>query len=254
MARRARGKKQAPPASSGVFNFKNLLTVLVSIAFLIFFFPTCLVLGVSLIPSIVAFVVDQSKGKFLFRCVLSMNACGALPALTDLWVAGHDLDAVTTVVTDVWYYLYAYGAAGFGWVLYGGVPKLIASYVSLKAQNRVKELREFQNKLIDEWGQDVARQVRGAGAVGGAEPLGMPKDGEDAEAEEEPLAVGPPKTEGDALVSSAESKPRVGQPGVGPPIPVAPGKMQEQKANAFDDLADDELKPGAAPPGLPAFE
>jgi len=252
MARRARGKQKVKPSSSGVFTVMNLLKVLVSVAFMIFFFPTCMVLGFSLIPSVVAFVVDQSPGKFLFRCVLSMNACGALPALAELWVAGHDLAAVTAVVADVWHWLYAYGAAAFGWVLYGGVPKVIASYVSLKAQNRVKELRDVQNKLIDEWGQDVARQVRGAGAVGGAEPIGIAEGG-GSEEDDERQMLGAPKAEGDDIVSSADSKPRVGQPGPpGPPMPVAPGKMAEP--SAFDDLGEEELKPGAAPPGLPAFD
>ena len=252
MARRARGKKKVQSSSSGVFTLRNLVAVLVSIAFLIFFFPTCIVLGFSLIPSVVAFVVDQSPGKFLFRCVLSMNACGALPALAELWVDGHDLSAVTAVVSDVWYWLYAYGAAAFGWVLYGGVPKVIASYVSLKAQNRVRELREVQNKLIDEWGQDVARQVRGAGAVGGAEPIGIAEEGRTDDEDEMPI-LGAPKAEGDEIASSADSKPRVGGPGPpGPPMPVAPGKMAEP--SAFDDLGEEELKPGAAPPGLPAFD
>jgi len=247
MARRSRGaQKQA--SSSKVFTLKNAVAALATIAFVIFFFPYVLVIAFSMLPSVVAFVVDRSPGKYLFKCVLAINACGTLPALLDLTLAGRDLEAVGVVISDVWYWLYAYGAAAFGWVLYGGVPRVIASYVSIKAQNRIKELRDVQAKLVDEWGEDVARQVRG-GSVG-AEPLGMPPEGESDEpdpAEDGTTGRAPQKAHEEQIESSSGARPRVG-----PPLPIAPGKVAQP--NQFDDLGDEELKPGAAPPGLPAFD
>lgn len=251
MARRSRGPQKQ--ASSGkIFTLKNAVAALATIAFVIFFFPYVLVIAFSMLPSVVAFVVDRSPGKYLFKCVLAINACGTLPALLDLTLAGRDLAAVGEIIADVWYWLYAYGAAAFGWVLYGGVPRVIASYVSIKAQNRIRELREVQTKLIDEWGEDVARQVRGGGNVGadGAEPLGMPPEDEDAEpnpAEEAATGRVAQKASEEQIESSASARPRVG-----PPLPIAPGKVAQP--NQFDDLGDEELKPGSAPPGLPAFD
>lgn len=242
MARRSRrDKKNSAPG--GIFTAKNAVAFLSTIAFLIFFFPYCLVIAFSMLPSAVAFFVDRSGGKFLFKCVLAINACGTLPALLDLTLAGRDLDAVTEILGDVWYWLYAYGAAAFGWVLYGAVPRLIASYVALKANNRIKELREVQDALVEEWGEDVARQVRGGPAGGGAEPLGMPDEDE----HEEGASMAAPKASEEQIESSAASRPRVG-----PPMPVAPGKLAAP--NQFDDLGDEEMKPGGPPPGLPSFE
>lgn len=251
MARRSRGS-QKQSSSGKIFTARNGLALLATIAFMIFFFPYVLVIAFSMLPSVVAFVVDKSQGKFLFKCVLAVNICGMLPALLDLTLAGRDLSAVTAIISDVWYWLYAYGAAAFGWVLYGGVPRVIASYVSIKAQNRIRELRDVQAKLIDEWGEDVARQVRGGGNVGadGAEPLGMPPEDEGEEpnpAEDPPAARTAPKANEEQIESSASARPRVG-----PPLPIAPGKVAQP--DQFDDLADEELKPGAAPPGLPAFD
>ena len=247
MARRARAK-QAKAKSSGIFNARNAVALLATVAFLIFFFPYCVAAAVLLLPSAVAYMVDRSSGKFLFRCVAAINLCGILPGVAQLHLAGGDLDALTNTLSNVWNWLYAYAAAAFGWVLYGGVPRVIASYVALKAHNRIKELREVQDKLVEEWGDDVARQVRGGGPSG-AEPLGMPPEDDD-EASDEDDAMGSnqvQKATEEQIESSSLARPRVG-----PPMPVAPGKLAAP--DQFDDLDDEEMKPGSPPAGLPSFE
>lgn len=142
---------------------KIITYIVVSLAGAIFLFGTFIVLMVMMLPTVVAFFVDRSPKKYLARCVGSINVCGTLPGLLDLWLQGQTVAAAGAILSDVFYWLYAYGAAALGWALFTGVPSLIASYVSVKAQRRVAEMRAKQQKLVEEWGEEVAREVRGSG-------------------------------------------------------------------------------------------
>jgi len=121
---------------------------------------------VLLLPSAVAFVVDRSPKKFLFRCVLAVNICGALPAIIRLWVDGRSVGALTDILSNVWYWVYAYGAAAVGWSLFTGVPPLIGKFVAMRAGRRIQELRRRQEELREEWGDEVAQEVRMQAAEG----------------------------------------------------------------------------------------
>ena len=48
-----------------------------------------------------------------------------------------------------------YAAAGLGWMMFLTVPPIIASFLSVISQTRVKVLKASQNKILDEWGQKL---------------------------------------------------------------------------------------------------
>jgi len=144
-----------------------------------------LVGAVALLPSGIAMLVDRSKERNLFKCVIAVNSVGAVPALLALWKSGPPtIEMLEAVAGNYWYWVIAYSAATVGWLLYAGVPSLIASYVAMKAQRRIAELRRKQERLVDEWGDEVAREVRsgdedypagdGEDAVSGVNMDGLP--------------------------------------------------------------------------------
>ena len=55
----------------------------------------------ALLPTFVAFIVDQTPGKNALFCVGSLNMCGVLPYLFDLWTGDNSMDAAILILTDV---------------------------------------------------------------------------------------------------------------------------------------------------------
>jgi len=60
-------------------------------------------------------------------------------------------------VVDVFALAVMYGAAGFGLMIYMTVPAFVASIFMVISQRRIAVLRETQRKIIDEWGESIAR-------------------------------------------------------------------------------------------------
>ena len=90
-----------------------------------------------------------------------MNFCGLFPYLMDLWMGAHTLKAAGAMVTDVFTLLVVYGAAAFGWIIYITIPPVVSTFLTVMAQRRVAQLRTLQRQIIEEWGEGVARSVRG---------------------------------------------------------------------------------------------
>ena len=42
-----------------------------------------------------------------------------------------------------------------GWMLYLSLPPVIASFIQVMSQSRLKQLRATQTTIIEEWGEEV---------------------------------------------------------------------------------------------------
>ncbi len=142
--------------SGGGLNWGRVaLALLVALPAMVVLLPTTLMLFVLSLPTIVAFLVDRSRERYLVATVGLLNLCGVLPALIALWQDGQSIDAVFRLLTDMFYWLMAFGAAGVGWAIFVSLPPMVTSYYSLVTQHRVQQLRKRQKQLIEEWGDDV---------------------------------------------------------------------------------------------------
>ena len=118
--------------------------------------PSVLILFFGLLPTIVAFIVDRSKGRNAAFCVGGINFCGVFPYLMDLWNGDNSIDMSVRILTDVFSLVIMYGAAGFGWMLYLTLAPIFAAFISVIAQHKISILRTTQRQLIEEWGEDVS--------------------------------------------------------------------------------------------------
>lgn len=137
----------------------------VMVGFLIFALPTVIVFTFGMLPSFAAYVVDRTKEKYAMFCVASMNFCGVFPYLMDLWFDSHSIYAATNIMSDVFALFVMFGSAALGWTIYSIVPPVISSFLSVIAQQRVSALRAQQKKLIEEWGEAVAKQAAPSSAA-----------------------------------------------------------------------------------------
>lgn len=122
---------------------------------------TVLMIVVGMPPTLVAWIIDRSHQKSATYCVAGMNFCGLFPYLIDLWMGTNSLPAATAIVTNVFALLAIYGAAAFGWVIYITIPPVVSTFLTVMAQRRVAQLRTLQRQIIEEWGDGVARSVKG---------------------------------------------------------------------------------------------
>jgi len=134
-------------------NFLLYAFVAVPIGLLIV--PTMIVLGVDLVPTGVAFLLERRKGFYGGITVGAMNLAGAAPFLADLWFDGHTIEAALGIITNVFAWMSFYGAAMFGWAIYSTTPSVVGTFMAMTAGRRITAMREQQKDLVQKWGPDV---------------------------------------------------------------------------------------------------
>lgn len=142
-------------AGAGINWGRLSLLLVVSLPAVVVLLPTAILVFVLSLPTIVAFLVDRTRERYLVATVGLLNLCGLLPALIELWDRGQSIDNAFRLLTDMLYWLIAFGAAGIGWAIFVCLPPLVTSYYGLMAQRRVLALRKRQKQLIEAWGEDV---------------------------------------------------------------------------------------------------
>jgi len=153
--------KAAPDRKPSKTNWTALWLFVLIVGLIWISLPTVLMIVVGMPPTVVAWIIDRSHQKSATYCVAGMNFCGLFPYLMDLWVGVHSMKAASAIVTDVFALLAIYGAAAFGWVIYITIPPVVSTFLTVMAQRRVAQLRTLQRQIIDEWGEGVARAVKG---------------------------------------------------------------------------------------------
>jgi hypothetical protein len=120
-------------------------------------------LVVALLPSIAAFFVDSGYERSAFRTIFACNLAAIMPTITPMFVSGlkfkHYEIGQTVSDPKVWLYIYSGAAIGWGMIYFGlGIGRVV---LSIKHKFKVRMLEWAQEKLLEEWGE----QVRGEMAV-----------------------------------------------------------------------------------------
>ncbi|MBT3661525.1 MAG: acyl-CoA synthetase [Rhodospirillaceae bacterium] len=145
--------------SDGLNWSKILAGGVVLMVMMVISLPTLIVLFIGMLPTGVAAIIDRSEEKYGTFCVGGLNLCGVFPYITTLWFVDHTVNVATGMITDVFTLLVMYASAAFGWTMFMAIPPVIASFLSVMAQTRVKTLRALQREIMEEWGPGVASTV-----------------------------------------------------------------------------------------------
>ncbi len=138
--------------------------------------PSCLLLLVLMMPTMVVFVVDGSPGRKFVVTVGLMNLAGSVPALVELWAQGQSFEAAFDGMANVFSWAGALMASGIGWLIYWIMPPIISNYQGIASKTQVLALRAKQKKLVETWGEEVALVA--------PQPYGPEGDGAPSEQEE----------------------------------------------------------------------
>lgn len=122
-------------------------------------YPTVLVALGGMLPTLVAYIVDNRRQRYAAKTVGYMNGAGVFYVASKMWVADHSLDHALMLLYDPLNWLIMLGAASIGWGLYFVLPPMANAYLTVTHDMRIKQLEKEQEMLIEEWGEDVARDA-----------------------------------------------------------------------------------------------
>ncbi len=112
---------------------------------------------VGLAPTIVSWLANQSPNRqHQLLTVLAFNLAGVMPYLARVVYSPRGLDLVMEITSDVFSWLVMYGAASAAMLILLAAPQAAALALQIMAQERLKSITTAQNKLIDEWGDEVS--------------------------------------------------------------------------------------------------
>lgn len=157
----AKRKPAAAPAkkSGGGGGGLNKGVVMLILAALVpFSLPTVVLLFFTMLPTAAAWASEKGSNKYAWLCVGGLNFAGVIPYLFSLWFGVHTLDEAFNLLADASVLLWAYGASGFGWLLYMGMPPVVSSWLSFTNDRRVAALKAAQKRLVDDWGDEVGKK------------------------------------------------------------------------------------------------
>ena len=117
--------------------------------------PVCVLLVVGMIPTIVAYIIDQTPRRTLTLTVGPLNLAGTAPYCFQLWFGVDTMHALGLYVSSVWVWLVMYVAAAIGWLLHLGMPVIVHFLLERSLDGRKAKLVVMQRKLRAEWGDDV---------------------------------------------------------------------------------------------------
>ena len=117
--------------------------------------PICLFMVFALVPTMVAWLVDDTPGQSLIRTVAPLNLASSLPFAIKLWHESNSLAQVFTFLSQTYTWVALYGAALFGWALYYLAPAVITTLVARRIERARTASRDRQTALKDEWGDEV---------------------------------------------------------------------------------------------------
>lgn len=123
---------------------------------MVYALPTVLVIGMGLLPTFAALLVDVHPRKYAAWSVGLLNCSGLLPYLGELWAKSHSIDGAYAILSDVVAWLVIYSAAGVGWLIYLSMPALGGVVLDIRANRRIRRLQAEKQALIAEWGETVA--------------------------------------------------------------------------------------------------
>jgi hypothetical protein len=152
------GRGAPPPPPAPARKPKGMLTVIllaIGLPSFILFLPTWVFLGLAMLPTGVAFLVDRSKNRLAWISVAGMNFAGVAYYLINLWFGGHTVEHAVKMLANVFDLVVMYGSAAFGWILHKTLPPVVGAYLDVNAQHRLSTLKSTQRKLLAEWGSEI---------------------------------------------------------------------------------------------------
>lgn len=153
-------KAQQKKAKAGVGVFKILILWILMFPLVFLGYPTFILVAVGMVPTIVSLSVERETSMPATLCIGCFNVCGVVPYVLTLWEQHQSFKYMTNLFFDPYTLLVMYGTGGIGYSLYWGMPKIILGAMRLSARSNMRQLREAQRNLAEDWGDIIEPDKR----------------------------------------------------------------------------------------------
>lgn len=114
---------------------------------------------VSMLPSIVAILLDKGEGKFASKTITVCNFIGVLPYLFNIAypIEPAVMGAIAKqLIYNIKTWILIYGFALTGWAIVWLLPNITQVIFVIRTELKHNRLEDKQQELIDEWGKEVS--------------------------------------------------------------------------------------------------
>jgi NADH:ubiquinone oxidoreductase subunit 5 (subunit L)/multisubunit Na+/H+ antiporter MnhA subunit len=111
-------------------------------------------------PTIVVGIIDNRRERYKTICIGSLNIIGILPSALKMFDQDHSFERAFALLADssTWLVILSATAAGIGIAIVG--PAIISMFYVARLEKKSRQLKDYQKKLRDEWGDEVSEKVR----------------------------------------------------------------------------------------------
>ena len=146
---------KAAPQSTSSGKGKILLAALglsgIGGALAMYALPIFLLLYGGLLPTLVAYLTDERRGKHLLISVATMNAAGVLLVCRPLLSSGFSPEAGFAIVGNPSNWMTMYGFAMAGWLLVWIVPLIVSNVLDFIYGQRRRAAETAREALVAQW-------------------------------------------------------------------------------------------------------
>lgn len=150
MAKKKKEKKKPEGKKAPI-----LLLVVFSLVMVVVFQLGFIFFLMSMLPTVVAYYVDNSRHQSTFHTVFACNLAGVLPYLAKMLTEDTPGSATSLIMTDASSWLIVYAGAGLGWVLVFAMPIAAEFFIRNLHRRQVLRLERMQARITEEWGETV---------------------------------------------------------------------------------------------------
>lgn len=136
----------------------NIFVILISTVFIVTLKAGFIFFLLGLLPTVLAFIIDDHPRKHVYKAVLACNLAGMLPPLSHMVGTRVTSSALQGIISDPAVWLLIYGSAAAGWALVWICRGVAMMYMSVYTANRLSALERAQQRLVEEWGPNIRRR------------------------------------------------------------------------------------------------
>ncbi len=140
-------------------SWRGRIILMAAVAMAIVFLPTSFMLGIGMLPTFVALLIDRSRGKLKALTVGAMNLAGCLPFILELWVQGHNFQNAVMFMTQPRTIVVMYFSAAIGYMIEWAVSNITTSIVLERGKARIKEIEKIHEDMEEKWGKEVSGKL-----------------------------------------------------------------------------------------------
>lgn len=160
MSSKAKSDKKQPdakPASRKMGKKYKIFLILFCLFAMAFLRTGFIFIIIGMLPSIVAYYVDQSDHRYTFKSIFYCNTAGMLPYIAQLMEYGPRSSNIQGIMDHPLTWIVVFGAATGGLLLTLLGPIVAEMLIGSIHQTQVRSLQRAQKRIEKEWGNEITR-------------------------------------------------------------------------------------------------